>query len=197
MRTEDEMIRPATRERWRQWLANNHTRAAGVRVVYPKKRAGIPGPTYDDVVEEALCFGWIDSSARTIDDDFTSVHVGPRRAGSVWAASNKARVARLSAAGLMTEAGLAAVNRAHSDGSWTALDRMEQLLVPEDLAEEFERHPGSRDQFEQFPASLRKMTLHWIYSAKRPATRARRVEVTASRSQQGLRPDFRSADRQG
>jgi uncharacterized protein YdeI (YjbR/CyaY-like superfamily) len=187
--TEPDVIRPASRAEWRAWLAANHARTAGTWVVYPRVRSRTAGPSYEDVVEEALCFGWIDGRLRPVDDDVTSVWCSPRRPGSVWAASNRARVETLTVAGLMTPPGIAAVERARADGSWDLLKPVEALEVPPDLAAAFDRHPGARERYEEFPASQRQQVLFWVYSAKRPETRARRVELAAARMAEGLRPD--------
>lgn len=189
MPTARDPIRPATRAEWREWLAANHDRAPGVVVEYQKRNSPVTGPTYEDIVEEALCFGWIDGTLRPVDDDVTSIWFSPRKPGSVWAASNKARVERLSAVGLMAPAGLAKVERARADGSWNALDDVDGLVLPEDLAAAFERHPGARERYDALSPSARRQVLYWVYSAKRADTRARRVDLAAAHTQAGLRPD--------
>ena len=181
MPAEPEVVRPTTRAQWRAWLLAHHTRATGVQVVYPKKRSAVPGISYEEIVEEALCFGWIDGTLRPVDDDVTSIWVAPRKPGGTWAASNKARVARLEAAGLMTPAGRAAVERARADGSWDALAAVDAEIIPPELVGAFERHAGSRERYDSLPPSARRQILWWVHSAKRPATRARRAELAATR----------------
>jgi uncharacterized protein YdeI (YjbR/CyaY-like superfamily) len=181
-----EQVEFASRDEWRAWLADNHEPSSGVWVIYFKKSAGQAGPTYEDLIEEALCFGWIDGTARSVDEHRTSLYFCPRRKGSAWAASNKARVERLIAGGRMAPAGLAAIERAKSNGSWTILDRSESLTVPEDLASAFTRHPGSREAFDAFPPSTRKQLIYWVDVAKRPATRVRRADEVARQAQQGI-----------
>jgi len=181
-----EQVEFTTRDGWRAWLTERHDTSTGAWVVYFKKSAREAGPTYEDLIEEALCFGWIDGTARSVDERRTSLYFCPRRKGSVWAASNKARVERLIAGGRMAPAGLAAIQRAKADGSWTILDRSESLTVPGELASAFARHPGSREAFDAFPPSTRKQLISWVDSAKRPATTQRRTEEIARLAQQGI-----------
>lgn len=177
-----------TREEWREWLANNHGRGEGVWLVTFKKASSRASVGYDASVEEGLCFGWIDSRTKGLDEDRSMLWFGPRRAGSGWSRPNKERVARLMSAGLMMPAGLATVEAAKVDGSWTAMDAVENLEVPDDLADAFAKHAGSREHFEEFPRRVKWGILHWIWSAKRPATRARRIEETARLAQANERP---------
>lgn len=170
---------PKTRAAWRRWLEKNHTRAEGVWLVSYKQASGKTSLTYEDGVEEALCFGWVDSKGNKLDDERTLLWYAPRKPGSGWAATNKARVARLIAAGLMHPAGLAKIEAAKQDGSWNALDAAHALVVPPDLAAALAAHPPAADNFAAFPPSTRRAILEWIGSAKKPETRARRVSETA------------------
>ncbi|MDO8309800.1 MAG: YdeI/OmpD-associated family protein [Actinomycetota bacterium] len=180
-------IQPVDRAEWRDWLAGHHATGRGVWVVTYKKAAAKPSPAYEELICEALCFGWIDATARAVDAERTALYFCPRRKGSVWAATNKARVERLIAGGLMQPAGLAVIDRAVADGSWTALDRSESLSPPEELEAAFDRYPRSRAAFDAFPASARKQLIGWVDSAKRPETRERRADEAARRAQQGMR----------
>ena len=168
-----------TRQAWRAWLTAHHATSTGLFVVYLKKSAKKPGPSYEDLIEEALCFGWVDGTARSVDDERTSLWFCPRRTGSNWAASNKARVERLSAAGLMTPAGLAAIARAKEDGSWSILDRSESLTLPPELVTAFAAHAGSAAAFEALSPSARKQLIYQVDSAKRAETRERRASGIA------------------
>lgn len=181
-------IHPQSRAEWRDWLAGNHASPRGVWVVQWKSRTGKAGLTYDDLVEEALCFGWIDSTGRALDAERSQLWFAPRKRGSGWAKSNKERVSRLEAAGLIAEAGRRAIENAKADGSWTLLDDVEDLKVPDDLRAAFEAHPGAEANWEAFSPSIRKQALYWIVQAKRPETRARRVLETAQKAQAGERP---------
>jgi uncharacterized protein YdeI (YjbR/CyaY-like superfamily) len=173
------------REEWREWLAANHATSSGVWLVMQKKGSPHPGPTYDEAVEEALAFGWIDSTTNRLDAASFKQYFSPRKARSAWAASNKARVERLIADGRMKPAGLAAVEAAKRDGSWSILDRIDSLEVPEDLREALDERPGARAGFDGLPASARKMALYWIATAKRPETRAVRIAKTVTDAAEG------------
>lgn len=144
-------------------------------MVYRKKSSKLQGPTYDDLVEEALCFGWIDSLTRRVDEDRTIQWFSPRRPGGLWSALNKQRIERLERDGLMTSAGRAAIDQAKSDGSWSQTDDVDALVVPADFGAALDDHPGARAAYENLPESARKQVLWAIYSAKRPDTRARRI----------------------
>ena len=182
-----ELIHAETRAEWRRWLAANHAGSPGVWLVSWKAATGKPAVGYAESVEEALCFGWIDSLNRTIDDERTQQLFTPRRPGSRWSRSNKERVERLLANGLIEPAGLAAIEAAKASGAWTALDDVENLVVPDDLAAAFAAHPGAADHWEGFPPSVRRTILLWILDAKRPETRARRIAETASEAAAGRR----------
>jgi uncharacterized protein YdeI (YjbR/CyaY-like superfamily) len=173
-----ERIHPATRAAWRAWLEQHHATTRGVWVVQWRSSVGGQGPTYDDLVEEALCFGWIDGRANPLDDRRSMLMFTPRRPGSAWARSNKERVERLTAAGRMTPAGLRAIERAEADGSWTLLDDVDALVVPPDLASALAGDEQARRHFDAFPPSAKKAALYWIKTAKRPETRQRRIAET-------------------
>jgi uncharacterized protein YdeI (YjbR/CyaY-like superfamily) len=156
--------------------------------VFWRKGSGRTGLTYDEAVEEALCFGWIDGRAGKLDDRRTMIWFSPRKRGSGWARTNKVRVERLLAEGLMAPPGLALIEEAKRDGSWTRLDAVEDLAVPDDLAAAFAGQPGSRERWDGLPRSVRRAALEWIVQAKRPETRARRVTETAQMAARGERP---------
>jgi uncharacterized protein YdeI (YjbR/CyaY-like superfamily) len=176
---EAERFHTETRAQWRAWLAEHHADAQRVWVVTWKRATGRPAPSYDELVEEALCYGWVDSTAGTLDDERSMLRFTPRKPGSGWARTNKARVERLSAAGLMAEPGLESVRRAHEDGSWTLLDDVEALVVPDDLAAALAALPPARDNFDAFPPSARRAILLWLVQAKRAETRGARIRRTA------------------
>ncbi len=153
-----------------------------------KKASRQPSVGYDASVEEALCFGWVDSRTRGLDEDRSMLWFAPRRKGSGWSRSNKERIAKLIDAGMMHEAGLAKVQTAKSDGTWNALDAVENLEVPRDLAEAFATHQGSERNFEAFPRWVKRAILEWISTAKRAPTRKRRIEETARLAKDNQRP---------
>jgi uncharacterized protein YdeI (YjbR/CyaY-like superfamily) len=178
-----ERIHPDSRGQWRDWLKSNHASSTGVWLVSWRKHTGKDGPSYEDAVEEALCFGWIDSTGRKLDDDRTMLWFSPRKPGSGWARPNKERIERLTAAGLMTPAGQRVIDTARTDGSWSRLDDVENLVVPDDLAEAFDIRPPARQNWDAFPRSVRRSILEWIVQAKRDTTRAARIEETARLAQ--------------
>jgi len=183
----DPRFHPETRAQWRAWLAEHHDDTLRVWVVTWKRATGRPAPSYDDLVEEALCFGWVDSTAGTVDDERAMLRFTPRKPGSGWARTNKVRIERLVAAGQMAEPGLAVLRRAQEDGSWTLYDDVEALVVPPDLAAALEALPPARANFDAFPPSARKQILGWVVTAKRAATREARVRKAAELAQQNVR----------
>jgi uncharacterized protein YdeI (YjbR/CyaY-like superfamily) len=175
-----------SRAEWRAWLADRHAASPGVWVVTFKKGRG-PHVPYEDVVEEGLAFGWIDSKGRKLDEDRWQLLMTPRRPTSKWSRPNKERIARLTAAGLMAPAGIAAVKAAKASGTWTALDDIENLVEPDDLRTVLDADPGARRHWDAFPRSAKRAILEWIAAAKRPETRARRVSETARLAAQDIR----------
>ncbi|MFO0846142.1 MAG: YdeI/OmpD-associated family protein [Gemmataceae bacterium] len=178
---------PSTRAEWRAWLAEHHTRDEGVWLITFKKATRKPTVSYDEAVEEALCFGWVDSKDSKLDDERTMLYFAPRRPGSAWAKSNKERVARLIEQGLMMPAGLAKVEAAKHDGTWGVLDSVEALQVPPDLAKALKAYPHAQGHFATFPRSVRRSILEWIALAKKPETRARRIDETARLAEENVR----------
>ena len=184
------------RAAWRAWLAEHHAASDGVWLVSFKKATSQPIVPYAHAVEEALCFGWVDSVTRTLDEDRHRLLYTPRRPGSGWAATNKERVGRLEAAGLLAPAGVAIIEAARRDGSWSALDAVEALEVPTDLRAALDARFAAAHHFDAFPKSARRGILEWIQNAKRPQTRAERIEETARLAAENVRANqFRRADR--
>jgi uncharacterized protein YdeI (YjbR/CyaY-like superfamily) len=173
------------RAAWRRWLAKEHGRSPGIWLVFDKKSSRPDRLAYGDAVEEALCFGWIDSVVRRVDDARYVQLFTPRKAKSTWSRSNKVRVERLLAEGLMAAAGLASIELAKANGSWESLDAVEAFVMPEDLATALAALPGAAEKFAAFAPSARKAYLHWISQAVRPETRARRIEEVASHAAAG------------
>ncbi len=171
-----EVLTPATRAAWRTWLAGHGGREEGLWVVYRKKSSELEGPLYDDLVEEALCFGWIDSRVQRVDDERRMQWFSPRRSGGVWSSLNKARIERLIEDGLMTEAGHRAIEAAVADGSWSQMDEVDALVIPPDLQAAFDLVPAAREAFDALPAATRRQHLWWIHSAKRAPTRSSRID---------------------
>jgi uncharacterized protein YdeI (YjbR/CyaY-like superfamily) len=181
-------IYAADRAVWRSWLEAHGETSAAVWLVYYKKGAGQPSVAWNEAVEEALCFGWIDSKAKPIDDLRYMQYFSPRKPKSPWSRINKASVERLVADGLMREPGLRAIERAKANGSWSALDDVEALVIPDDLAAAFASAPGTRERFDRLSRTNRRIILQRIATAKRPDTRARRIASAVSAVAEGRPP---------
>jgi uncharacterized protein YdeI (YjbR/CyaY-like superfamily) len=181
-----------TRQAWRSWLSINHARSAGLWLAYYKKGSGKTSVTYEEALQEALCFGWIDSTVRRIDEERYAQRYTPRNDRSVWSASNKARIEDLLARGLMAPSGLAKVEAARRNGSWERLDEIDRIghgaEPPGDLLKALDREPGARAAFDRQPPSHRKLWVSWVLSAKKPETRTRRIAETVKRVLAGRRP---------
>lgn len=186
-REELEHFHPGSRRAWRQWLAKHHATRPGVWLVLDKAASGRQKLAYDAVVEEALCFGWIDGKAHTIDDDQFRVLYKPRNPKSGWSAINKQRVRRLIAAGLMAPAGLAKIAAAKRNGAWSSLDAAESLTVPADLGAALRANKRAAANYDTFAPSSKKLILTWIASAKRLETRAKRIAETVALAAKGIR----------
>lgn len=178
---------PTSRAEWRAWLEENHARDEGVWLISYKKATGKRYVTYDEAVEEAICFGWVDSKVNRLDEERAMRWFAPRRPGSNWSRSNKQRVKKMIAANQMTAAGLAKIEAAKVDGSWSALDAVENLEVPDDLAAALATYDAAEAHFEAFPRSVKRSILEWIANAKKPETRAKRIEETARLAQDNIR----------
>ena len=174
-----EQVYVADRDAWRRWLAAHHARSPGIWLVFDKKSSRPDRLAYADAVEEALCFGWIDSTVRTLDESRYVQLMAPRKPKSTWSRTNKDRVERLIAQGLMAAPGHASIERAKANGSWASLDAVESLVVPDDLARALGALPGAAANFAAFSPSARKGYLHWISQAVRAETRAHRVTHVA------------------
>jgi uncharacterized protein YdeI (YjbR/CyaY-like superfamily) len=179
---------PASREDWRQWLKENHRLKESVLLVYYKKKSNIPSVIYSEAVDEALCFGWIDSTRTSLGDDKFMQFFCKRKPKSVWSKINKEKVQRLIGEGLMTAAGYKCIETAKKNGSWTILDDVEKLKIPKDLASGFKSKPGSKSYFMSLSRSVKKSILQWLVLAKRPETRQKRINEIAELASQKLKP---------
>jgi uncharacterized protein YdeI (YjbR/CyaY-like superfamily) len=183
----DELPRfqPETRAAWRAWLTEHGATEVGVWVITFKRSTGKASPTYDDLVEECLCFGWVDSKSKGLDDERTMLLVTPRKPGSGWSRPNKLRIEKLSAAGALRPAGLAVIDTAKTDGSWTLLDTVEALEPPPDLVAALAASPAAEAAWHTFSASAQKQLLLWLVTAKKPETRAARIAETVRQAADG------------
>ncbi|MEL6611863.1 MAG: YdeI/OmpD-associated family protein [Bacteroidota bacterium] len=168
----------------REWLDAHHGQDESIWLVTYKKAAGDRYVSRDAVLDELLCVGWIDGARRKMDDLRTMQLVGPRRVLH-WSASYKRRAERLTAEGRMRPAGQAAIDASKAAGEWTRLDNVDALVIADDVAAALSKSPGARAGFEAFPDSTKRFTLRWIELAKRPETRARRIEQAASLAAKG------------
>ncbi|MEM6596905.1 MAG: YdeI/OmpD-associated family protein [Cyanobacteria bacterium P01_C01_bin.69] len=175
-----ERVEVVSREAWREWLRANYRQGESVWLVTYKKHTGSRYLAYDAIVEEALCFGWIDSLPRRLDDDRTMLLLSPRKVKSVWSKLNKTRVEQLVANGLMMPPGLEKIAQAKADGSWIFLDEVEALIVPDDLSLALAASTEAKENFEAFSPSSKKGILQWVKMAKRAETRQKRIEKTVA-----------------
>jgi len=173
---------PKNRKQWRQWLEKKHSTSPGIWMIYYKKESGKPRVSYDEAVEEALCFGWIDSLPRKLDNERAMLKFTPRKPKSVWSDSNKARVEKLITQKWMTPAGLAKIEQAKKDGSWNILNasnfHTDNNLLPDDLQKAISKNKKALENFNAFSAGYRRQFLFWIDSAKRSETRMARIKQT-------------------
>jgi uncharacterized protein YdeI (YjbR/CyaY-like superfamily) len=179
---------PSSREEWRQWLEVNHMEEESVWLVQYKVKSKNTSIPWADAVEEALCFGWIDSVRKTIDDESFKQYFCKRKPKSTWSKINKEKVVILTEQGLMADAGLRTIEIAKKNGSWTILDTVEELIVPTDLEEAFEAQPNSNEYYLSLSNSTQKMLLAWVALAKRPETRQKRIDEIAERAAQQKLP---------
>jgi len=182
-----QLVHADDRATWRAWLEANHATSSGAWLVTWRRRSGRLGLDYEAAIEEALCFGWVDSTAGRVDDDRGKLYFAPRKPRSGWAATNKARIERLLAEGRMAPAGVAAIDRAKANGSWEVLDSAERLVVPADLAAALDARPPAAANFAGFPPSARKQMLGWVALARRPETRADRIRQVVDAAERNVR----------
>jgi uncharacterized protein YdeI (YjbR/CyaY-like superfamily) len=179
---------PASRNEWRKWLEENHLSKQSVWLIFYKKKSGKPSVKYNEAVDEALCFGWIDSKAKPIDEEKYMQYFSKRKPKSVWSRINKKKVEGLIASGLMTEAGFESIELAKQNGYWAVLDTAESLIIPDDLNTEFQKNPNSLDYFRGLSKSDQRNILQWIALAKRPETRLKRIVETVTLAGENQKP---------
>mgnify|MGYP000184893804 CR=1 FL=1 len=172
---------------WRAWLEKNHATEKNIWLIIYHKKSEVQSIYYDDAVDEALCFGWVDSKVNKRDGESYFQYFAKRNPKSNWSRLNKQKVARLLKEGRMASAGLEMIEVAKTTGTWTALDDVENLIVPEDLQTAFDEYPDACKHWENFPRSVKRGILEWILNAKRPATRAKRIAETAASAAKNIR----------
>jgi uncharacterized protein YdeI (YjbR/CyaY-like superfamily) len=182
-----ELFYAKDRETWHQWLAKNHLKKKSVWLVYFKPSSGKTRVSYDDAVDEAIAFGWIDSKPNKLDDERSIQFFSLRNPKSNWSKLNKERVLRLIAENRMAPAGLKIVAEAKKNGSWDALNEVEEMKIPNDLQEALDRNKKAKEFFMAFPRSSKKNILEWIHNAKQPTTRSARIEETVKLAAKDIR----------
>jgi uncharacterized protein YdeI (YjbR/CyaY-like superfamily) len=181
------MYHAESRGQVRAWLERHHDTARGVWLCSWRTPTGRPRCPYPELVEEAICFGWIDSTAGTLDEERGLQMLTPRKPKSSWTRLNRRRVAEMEAAGLMTEAGRRAVRVARDNGWWSIYDQVEDLIEPDQLREALDADPVARLAWDGFPPSARKMMLWSVVSAAQDSTRRRRIATIVAKAELGRR----------
>lgn len=179
---------PSDKQDWRKWLELNHKKKEAVWLIFYKKKSPMHNLNWSESVDEALCFGWIDSVKKTINTEKYIQYFSRRKAKSNWSKINKAKVKALIEHDLMTEEGYKSIKIAKENGSWTFLDQVENLIIPEDLKEQFINHKGSTEYFDNLSKSHKKILLYWIVSAKRKETRQKRILEIAENASENRKP---------
>lgn len=179
-----------TRMEWRAWLQKNHQTAKSVWLIMYKKDSGTPSVYYPEAVNEALCFGWIDSKANKRDADSYYQYFAKRNPKSNWSKVNKNKVDQLLAAGLMTPAGMEMIELAKRTGTWNALDDVDNLTIPEDLQQAFDQNELALTNWNAFSRSSRRGILEWILNAKRAESRSKRIEETVRLAGENKKANF-------
>jgi uncharacterized protein YdeI (YjbR/CyaY-like superfamily) len=183
-------LRVETRDAWRAWLAAHHASESEIWLIFHKAHTGQPNIPYGETVEEALCFGWIDSLIKRLDDDRYARKFTSRRLGSVWSEINKKRVEKVLAEGLMTDAGMVFVSEAKASGEWDRKQvrpSMSADELPIELSEALETHPVASKTFLALAATYQKQYILWIATAKKPETRQRRTSEAIEKLERGER----------
>ena len=187
---------PTSKKHWRQWLQKNHKSKMAVWIECYRKSASMPTVVWSDAVDEALCFGWIDSTRKSVDKDKFIQYFCRRKPNSGWSKINKEKVQRLIDEGRMSRAGLKCIEEAKQNGSWAKLDRIENLEVPEEMKAVFKKDAKAKAYFTTLSKSMKKIILHWVTLAKRPETRLKRISEFATLARQNQLPvQFRPVTR--
>lgn len=184
-----EALDPRHRAAWREWLDKNHADSPGVWVKIHKLGSATPGLKLEEALEEAICFGWIDSRLHPLDNDEFKLYFSKRKPTSIWSQNNRIRVERLEAKGLMMPAGMEAVAIAKENGAWTSLIPIDNLEIPPDLEVALEANPAAKNNFYGFTDSTKKMILRWIDTAKRHETRMKRIDETVRHAAKNQKPN--------
>jgi uncharacterized protein YdeI (YjbR/CyaY-like superfamily) len=188
MKEEIEKFCPSSSQQWRTWLQKNHAKKQSVWLMCYKASSGKPSISWSEAVDEALCFGWIDSIRKSVDDEAFVQFFSKRKPTSAWSKINKEKIERLMEEKRMAPAGLASIETAKQNGSWTILDAVEKLTIPKDLEKAFKANKDSKKFFLSLSKSNQKMILQWITFAKREETRQKRINEVATLAAKKLKP---------
>jgi uncharacterized protein YdeI (YjbR/CyaY-like superfamily) len=176
-----------SQKEWRQWLEKNHESEKSIWLIIYKKESKTKSVYYPEAVDEALCFGWIDSKPNKRDAESFYQYFSKRNPKSNWSKVNKEKVKRLLAEGLITKSGLLAIEIAKQNGTWNALDEVEEIIIPDDLQKAFSKKKSALTNFEKFPRSSKRGILEWILNAKRPETRQKRIQETVDLAEKNIK----------
>jgi uncharacterized protein YdeI (YjbR/CyaY-like superfamily) len=188
MEKDIETFSPQNSQEWRKWLEENHSIKNSIWLIYYKKKSKIPSIEYNEAVDQALCFGWIDSKSKPIDDEKYMQFFSKRKPKSVWSKINKNKIERLTSEGLMSQAGLDIIQIAKENGSWFILDDAESLIIPQDLSIELDKNPLAKDYFINLSRSNKRNILQWLVLAKRAETRQNRIKEIVDLANLGRKP---------
>lgn len=183
------MYYPTSQKDWRVWLEKNHELEASIWLVYYKASSEMPSLSWSEAVDEALCFGWIDSTKKNIDHEKYMQYFSKRKPKSNWSRVNKEKIEILRHNGKMTKAGLRSVEIAKENGSWTFLDTVEALVVPEDLLVALKKYTNAMQYYQSLSNSIKKQLLYWVLSAKRKETREKRILEIAINASEKQKPN--------
>ncbi|MGZ4203042.1 MAG: YdeI/OmpD-associated family protein [Thermoleophilaceae bacterium] len=186
MSESDPTVFCATLEEWEAWLGQNHEHVRGVWLKIAKKGTGIDSARYPEVLDAAIAHGWIDAVRHGHDDEYFLQRFTPRGPRSKWSKINRDKATELIDSGLMTPAGLREVEKAKADGRWNAAyDSQRNITVPDDLQRELDADPKAREFFESLNSQNRYAILYRLHEAKKPETRARRLEQFVTMLKEG------------
>lgn len=188
VKKEAQKFYPKSRKAWREWLNKNHQSQQSVWLIYYRSSTQKPSITWSEAVDEAICFGWIDSTKKSIDQERYMQYFSKRKPSSTWSKINKEKVSILIQRKLMTPAGQATIDASKQNGNWSLMDDVENLIVPNDLKQALNKYDKAMVFFDSQSKSIRKGMLHWVVSAKRPETRKKRIAEIAQMAAKEMRP---------
>ncbi len=180
---------PKSQADWREWLEKNHQSKQSIWLVYFRVSTKVPSLSWSEAVDEALCFGWIDSTKKTIDKERYMQYFSRRKPSSTWSKINKDKIDKLIQNNLMTKAGFDSIETAKQNGTWALMDDVENLIIPEDLKIALNENESSMEFFQSQSKSIKKGMLHWVVTAKRIETRKKRIAEIAQSAAKGIRPN--------